>query len=119
MFQNLLLSNINLYFMKRHRKAFEKFRKNLEDLLGDGLDQVILFGSVARGEASEESDVDVLVVLEDKSLKDKVFDISYEIMLEKDVYISPKVVSKSEFEDIQETQFIEEIKEENNIYGKA
>lgn len=32
------------------------------DALGDALVSVVLFGSVARGEAREESDIDVLVI---------------------------------------------------------
>ncbi len=38
-------------------------RTELERLYGDRLVKVILFGSHARGEAHEESDVDLLVVL--------------------------------------------------------
>lgn len=39
-------------------------RSALEDLYGDRLVQLVLYGSQARGETHEESDVDVLVVLE-------------------------------------------------------
>jgi predicted nucleotidyltransferase len=41
----------------------DDLRVRLQDLYGDRLADVILFGSVARGDATEESDVDVLVVL--------------------------------------------------------
>ena len=41
---------------------------------GDRLVKIILFGSYARGEANEESDVDLLVVLKDeKTTKDRLF----------------------------------------------
>ncbi len=43
--------------------ALGEVRAALERLYGDRLVKVILFGSHARGEAHEESDVDVLVVL--------------------------------------------------------
>jgi len=39
-------------------------RAALEDLYGDRLAQLVLYGSQARGDAHAESDVDVLVVLE-------------------------------------------------------
>ena len=42
----------------------DDLRVRLQDLYGDRLADVILFGSVARGEATDESDVDVLVVLD-------------------------------------------------------
>ena len=41
-------------------------RARLGALYGDRLVRVVLFGSYARGEATPESDVDVLVVLREK-----------------------------------------------------
>ncbi|RLE89482.1 MAG: nucleotidyltransferase domain-containing protein [Thermoprotei archaeon] len=41
----------------------QRASKNLKKALGDRFVGLMLFGSYARGEASEESDVDVLVVL--------------------------------------------------------
>ena len=38
-------------------------RRRLDALYGDRLVRAVLFGSYARGEATEDSDVDVLVVL--------------------------------------------------------
>lgn len=45
----------------------DDLRARLQELYGDRLADVILFGSVARGDATEESDVDVLVVLKGTS----------------------------------------------------
>lgn len=39
-------------------------RAALEELYGDRLVRLVLYGSQARGDAHDESDVDVLVVLE-------------------------------------------------------
>jgi predicted nucleotidyltransferase len=39
--------------------------RRLKDAYGDRLREVVLFGSWARGEAHEESDVDLLVVLDE------------------------------------------------------
>lgn len=41
----------------------EELRERLEALYGDRLERVLLFGSQARGDATPESDIDVLVVL--------------------------------------------------------
>ena len=46
-----------------------RFRAALDELYGDQIDRVVLFGSRARGEASAESDYDVAVFL--KSLPDR------------------------------------------------
>lgn len=105
--------------MSSHSKAFNKFFDDLDESIGSELQKVLLFGSVARGEETKDSDVDVLVVLDDKDLKEKVFEISYDIMLEKDVYISPKVVSVEEFEAMKDSSFMKEITEDGREYGTA
>ncbi len=55
------------------KKLLTKLRRGLEDLYGERLDRIYLFGSHARDEATPESDVDVLIVL------DKVTDYGREI----------------------------------------
>ena len=40
-----------------------RFRKALDEMYGDRLDRVVLFGSRARGDAHAESDYDVAVFL--------------------------------------------------------
>ena len=40
-----------------------EFRTRLQQLYGERLEQVILFGSQARGDAVEGSDIDVMIVL--------------------------------------------------------
>lgn len=49
---------------KKIRSTLEKLKENLGSLYGERLKAVYLFGSYARGEADEESDVDVLIVLD-------------------------------------------------------
>lgn len=44
-------------------------KRVLTELYGDRLDRVMLFGSYARGDFHEESDVDYLVVLNDEEVK--------------------------------------------------
>ncbi|PEN15197.1 nucleotidyltransferase [Longibacter salinarum] len=49
---------------ERTESALESARSTLEDIYGDRLIRLILFGSHARGDAHADSDVDLLVVLE-------------------------------------------------------
>lgn len=47
------------------RVALERFVADLREAYGSRLDRVVLYGSRARGDADEDSDVDALVVLDD------------------------------------------------------
>jgi hypothetical protein len=49
----------------RERAALEELRTWLDGCFGARLRELKLFGSLARGEAHEESDVDVLVAVDD------------------------------------------------------
>lgn len=47
---------------ERKMKAIDEFVKALNELSGERVKKIILFGSVARGDFDEESDIDLLVV---------------------------------------------------------
>jgi predicted nucleotidyltransferase len=61
--------------------ALRRFRSRLAERFGERLREVVLFGSYARGEAHEESDVDVLVVVDDLSESERrdVIDLAYDV----------------------------------------
>ena len=46
------------------RHALREARERLHAIYGDRLQRIVLYGSQARGDATEESDVDLLVVLQ-------------------------------------------------------
>ena len=52
--------------------ALERLRASLDARYGARLREVVLFGSQARGAAHEESDVDVLVVVDDLTHEEHV-----------------------------------------------
>jgi predicted nucleotidyltransferase len=47
---------------KRYQRAVDEFLKRVLDHYRNRIEGVILFGSVARGEAKEDSDIDILVI---------------------------------------------------------
>ena len=51
------------------RALSQEVKQALSELYGERLDQVILYGSYARGDFHNESDVDYLVVLRDEVVK--------------------------------------------------
>lgn len=74
------------------RAILEELKQRLGDLYGDRLVELVLFGSQARGDAEEGSDIDVLVVLRDTAIPEpemqKARDIIYELSYGHDTLIS-------------------------------
>ncbi|MER3435105.1 MAG: nucleotidyltransferase [Leptolyngbya sp. ERB_1_1] len=69
---------------------------------GDRLQQVIVFGSIARNEANTESDIDLLVVLNPsfdyfRELR-TIVELLYPIQLESELLISARPAAIDEFE---------------------
>jgi uncharacterized protein len=74
--------------------ALDVFVHRLRDRLGARIVDLRLFGSKARGDSREGSDIDVAVLVEGDRLaaEDVAIDIAFEVNLEHDVYISPRVI---------------------------
>lgn len=80
-------------------QALETFCQELRLKLPDNLVEIRLFGSVAKGLATADSDIDVLVVLKNKSklAKEIILDTQVEINLKYNVFISIVLKSQNEF----------------------
>ena len=85
--------------LKSKKEILELFVKALKERYSDKIDRIILFGSVARGEDKEYSDIDVLLITNDDSFKMQrlVSDIVVDILLRTGVYVSVKVLSSEEY----------------------
>ena len=88
----------------RIRDILKEFREELENLYEKRLKSIILYGSWARGDATEDSDIDLLIVLEGKVIPgkeiDKMIDIITEINLKHGVLISIYPVSEEDYSTI-------------------
>lgn len=62
------------------RDALERFQAAVRDRFKERVREIVLFGSQARGDAHEESDVDLLVVIDGLTEAERriVFDMSYD-----------------------------------------
>jgi predicted nucleotidyltransferase len=91
----------------------EELHEKLATALGESVG-VILFGSQARGEASDESDVDVLVVLPDleKSTLDTALDIAWEVGFEAGKVISVVPAASDELELLSASPFFRAVQRE-------
>ena len=83
------------------RKILSELRQYLAALYGERLVEVILFGSQARGDAVEGSDIDVLVVLNGEVYPgveiDRTGDFVAALSLEHDVLVATVFVSAADF----------------------
>jgi predicted nucleotidyltransferase len=92
-----------------------KVKQSLSKFYQDQLEKIILYGSQARGDATEYSDIDILVVLKSTINPydeiDKTSEIIADLCLEYDVVISRHFISSEKFEN-QNTPFIYNVKKE-------
>ncbi len=85
----------------REKRALEEFVQKVRERLGDNLVALKLFGSKATGRAAPDSDIDVLVAVNeaDAAVEDEVLDVAFEVNVTNEVYISPRVVPRATLED--------------------
>lgn len=94
-------------------------RVALEELYGDRLVRLVLYGSQARGDVHEESDVDVLVVLEGpvepgQEIR-RMSSSSFQVGMKYEVYISTLPVSETEYHSAPST-WLKNVREEGIAY---
>ena len=72
------------------RRGLEKYRNSI--------DNIILFGSVARGEAKEDSDIDILVIWNGNEAEGwrAMTGLAFDVLLDAGEYISIKVLGKED-----------------------
>ncbi len=89
-----------LKLQTRYERALTAFRSRVLNELGDRIQSMVIYGSVARGEATKDSDIDVLVIGKDNEVGEKVSDVGYEIDFENDfeTFIMPIHLTTDEFE---------------------
>ena len=69
------------------KEALQKLVYGIRSVIGDKLISVILYGSVARGTQSENSDVDIAIILTaklDAQTEDKLSDVIVDMNLKYD-----------------------------------
>ncbi|MCQ3979491.1 MAG: nucleotidyltransferase domain-containing protein [Anaerolineae bacterium] len=83
------------------KEAVKEFHAKIKKLYGQRLKEVILYGSWARGEATAESDIDLLVVLDGEVRPgqeiDRMIEIMTEINLKHAVLISVYPISEAAY----------------------
>jgi predicted nucleotidyltransferase len=83
-----------------------ELKRSLEKLLGDELVSVVLFGSMARGDYHDESDMAVAVIVHGltRRLKGQILDEVAELELEHHMPLSVLVFSEEEFDRLKKRE---------------
>lgn len=97
------------------RKNAEEYAEELKEI--DGVESCILFGSVARGTADFESDIDILILATDENVEKKVTSITDRFSSKKSMWVMPDVMEKSRFEEMKKygEDFAKEIENEGVV----
>jgi predicted nucleotidyltransferase len=82
---------------------------------GEGIKRVVVYGSFARGEAAEESDVDVVVVIDDKldpfDVEEYLSEFLFDILLERGELVSVFAIRETVFKKYN-SPFLMNVREE-------
>lgn len=89
-------------------EAIARFKRGLAMIPGAGVQRVILFGSRARGEGNEGSDLDLAVILsgDEGSHWRQIVDVATELNLEYEyrIRISPLIVSQTRLVELRDRE---------------
>jgi len=101
---------------KNEQRLLKEFKDLLLKSFPDEILEIRVFGSRARGQATPESDLDVLVVTlhDDYHLSDRIIDLACDLLLKHHIYISPKVIGRHHYDQLEamDSDFLYQVKQE-------
>ena len=84
----------------------------------DKIIRIILFGSVARGDDNEESDIDILIISNEwEKIDSLITDEVFKVVLETEELISPYVLSEKQFNETKHFSFLTNVLREGVVIG--
>jgi predicted nucleotidyltransferase len=82
------------------------------------IEKIILFGSVARNEDKKNSDIDILVIANDKyKIEDDIYSKAFDIYLNEEQDISVILLSNEDYTYNQNSNFIANVEKEGILIG--
>jgi predicted nucleotidyltransferase len=103
-----------------NRKQIAKeFANEVTKMFGDEIGDIILFGSVARGEDDRESDIDILILWNGNKVKgwDKLEEKAFDFFIRYKTLISINLVSPTEYKNMEDFLFMKDIQKEGMVIG--
>jgi len=87
------------HMSNQEREAIKRFGEAIKSRLGEDLVRLSVFGSKVRGDFSKTSDIDILVIVKERSLPvmDQIAEITSDLNIEFNLSIAPVVFSENEY----------------------
>lgn len=83
--------------------------------------KIILFGSVARGEDSDKSDIDILIITknenDDLKIEDEIYGQTFDTLLETGEYLSVKMIDDKHYNQYKNFSFYKNIEKDGVLIG--
>jgi predicted nucleotidyltransferase len=99
-------------------EIFKEFAERSQQQLGDSLKKIILYGSVARGEDTEDSDIDIFAIVESKEDLEKLRDLAFDFgVLENGVSISVQGRVEEDFKGFSSNSFLRNVERDGVEYA--
>lgn len=95
-----------LTLLPDEQKWLEEYRKTLDEKFPGLVEEMIIFGSKARGTATEDSDLDILLIIREGDWKEKdaVAEPGYDLAIGTHAVPSFSIYTREEWEDHREGQ---------------
>ena len=85
------------------RNIIYRFSQELRRILGDKLTMIIVYGSYARGDFRENSDIDIMILVkmsdeEIRLVKNDIYDLAFEFEINTGIEFSPIIKNEDQYE---------------------
>ena len=100
------------------KQLVNKIKEHLKKMYGEKIKQIMLYGSHVRGETLKDSDIDILVLVDESlnpfEVRKELSDLLFEILLEEDEFISVIALPEPFFENYN-SPFLLNVKKEGVV----
>ena len=98
--RNPIYPKLSELFKKEKTMLFDIAREFVSELDKENIRAIVLFGSVARGEMTEKSDIDLLLIMENtRRIKHRVNRLTQRFLEKYDAEIMPVYITQKEFKN--------------------
>ena len=80
-----------------------RFSQEVKRMLGESLRRIIVYGSYARGDYHENSDVDIMILVkmsdeEIRAVKNDIYDLAFDVEMNTGIQLSPIIKNEAQYE---------------------